>query len=104
MFVFIIPMIPAAFHYRGVSVHAANRAICGNCTSVSISPSYPGFLSACISLTEGCDAAPGLGTAAAALSCASRALTKQHLLELKSIYFWILTFQIIPLASSSSWL
>lgn len=35
MFVFIILMIPATFHYRGVAVHAANQTIWENCTKLS---------------------------------------------------------------------
>lgn len=63
--VFIIPVIPAAFHYRGVSVHVDNQTIWESSASVSVSHRHPWFVPGCSAIIPVCCCCQRLGTAAA---------------------------------------
>lgn len=59
MIAFIIPVIPAAFHYGGVSVHVDNQTIWESSASASASQRHPWFVPACTAIIPVCCAARG---------------------------------------------
>lgn len=61
----VVFIIPAAFHYRGVSVHVDNQTVWGSSASVSVSHRHPWFVPACSAMIPVCCCCQRLGTAAA---------------------------------------
>lgn len=62
-------IIPAAFHYRGVSVHVDNQTVWESSASVSVSHRHPWFVPACSAIIPVCCCCQELGTAAAPPPC-----------------------------------
>lgn len=88
---FIIAVIPAAFHYRGVSVRVDNQTIWESCASVSVRHRHPWFVPACAAIIPVCCCCQRLGTAAAPPPCL-QSCHQTPLARTSKIYFWILVF------------